>query len=86
MLATGAGANALAQVPDGLGDTRDRVVGLNLDIELEELPVVIERAIDRGIAGGGFLAQQFRELGFQEGETLVVSPRKARVFLQPQTA
>ena len=28
-------------------------------------------------------AQQFRELGFQEGETLVVSPRKARVFLQP---
>lgn len=31
-------------------------------------------------------AQQFRELGFQEGETLVVSPRKARVFLQPQAA
>jgi sulfate/thiosulfate transport system ATP-binding protein len=29
-------------------------------------------------------AQQFRELGFKEGETLVVSPRKARVFLQPQ--
>ena len=28
-------------------------------------------------------AQQFRELGFKEGETLVVSPRKARVFLQP---
>ncbi|MEY4979115.1 MAG: Sulfate/thiosulfate import ATP-binding protein CysA [Pseudomonadota bacterium] len=27
-------------------------------------------------------AQQFRELGLQEGETLVVSPRKARVFLQ----
>ena len=28
-------------------------------------------------------AQQFRDLGFKEGETLVVSPRKARVFLQP---
>jgi sulfate/thiosulfate transport system ATP-binding protein len=27
-------------------------------------------------------AQQFRDLGFKEGETLVVSPRKARVFLQ----
>lgn len=27
-------------------------------------------------------AQQFKALGFQEGETLVVSPRKARVFLQ----
>ena len=27
-------------------------------------------------------AQQFRSLGFTDGETLVVSPRKARVFLQ----
>jgi sulfate transport system ATP-binding protein len=27
-------------------------------------------------------AQQFRELGLREGETLLVSPRKARVFLQ----
>ena len=27
-------------------------------------------------------AQQFREMGFKDGETLVVSPRKARVFLQ----
>ena len=27
-------------------------------------------------------AQQFKVLGFQEGETLVVSPHKARVFLQ----
>ena len=31
-------------------------------------------------------AQQFKEMGFQEGETLVVSPRKARVFLHPQAA
>ena len=29
-------------------------------------------------------AERFRELGFQEGERLVVAPRKARVFLQPQ--
>ncbi len=28
-------------------------------------------------------AQQFHELALREGETLVVSPRKARVFLQP---
>ena len=28
-------------------------------------------------------AERFRELGFKEGEKLVVSPRKARVFLQP---
>jgi sulfate transport system ATP-binding protein len=29
-------------------------------------------------------AERFKELGFQEGDTLVVSPKKARVFLQPQ--
>ncbi|MCW8173815.1 sulfate/molybdate ABC transporter ATP-binding protein [Verminephrobacter aporrectodeae] len=28
-------------------------------------------------------AQQFREAGFREGETLVVTPRRARVFLDP---
>ncbi len=28
-------------------------------------------------------AERFRELGFKEGEKLVVSPKKARVFLQP---
>ncbi len=30
-------------------------------------------------------ADRFRELGFKEGDTLVVSPKKARVFLQPNT-
>ena len=29
-------------------------------------------------------AQKFREMGLQEGETLTLSPRKARVFLQPE--
>ena len=48
---------------DGLGDTGDGIVSFNLDIELEEFPVVIQRALDRGIAGGGLLAQQLRELG-----------------------
>ena len=27
-------------------------------------------------------AQQFRDLGFREGETLVVTPRRARVFVE----
>jgi len=27
-------------------------------------------------------AQQFREMGLREGETLVVTPRQARVFLE----
>ena len=31
-------------------------------------------------------AERFRELGFKEGDKLVVSPRKARVFLQPQAS
>lgn len=29
-----------------------------------------------------FPAQQFREMGFKEGETLVVTPRRARVFVE----
>ena len=29
-------------------------------------------------------ADRFKELGIQEGDTVVVAPRKARVFLQPQ--
>ena len=31
-------------------------------------------------------AERFRELGFAEGETLLVSPKKARVFLHPAAA
>ncbi|GLS16318.1 MULTISPECIES: sulfate/molybdate ABC transporter ATP-binding protein [Hydrogenophaga] len=31
-------------------------------------------------------AQEFHDQGFREGDTLVVSPRKARVFLAPETA
>jgi sulfate transport system ATP-binding protein len=27
-------------------------------------------------------AQQYRDMGFREGETLVVTPRRARVFLE----
>ena len=27
-------------------------------------------------------AQQYREMGFREGETLVVTPRRARVFVE----
>jgi sulfate transport system ATP-binding protein len=31
-------------------------------------------------------ADRFRDLGFRDGEVLVVSPRKARVFLEPEAA
>lgn len=31
-------------------------------------------------------AQQFRDLGLREGETLVLTPRKARVFLKVEGA
>ena len=31
-------------------------------------------------------AERFKELGFKEGDKLVVSPKKARVFLTPETA
>jgi sulfate transport system ATP-binding protein len=30
-------------------------------------------------------AQQFKDMGFREGETLVVTPRRARVFVENAT-
>jgi len=71
----------------GIVATLDRAVVVGPIARLELLPV------DAQAPGGHdpliearMSSDRFKELGFQEGDTLVVSPRKARVFLQPQTA
>jgi sulfate transport system ATP-binding protein len=65
----------------------DRAVVVGPIARLELLPV------DAQAPGGHdpliearMSSEQFKELGFKEGDTLVVSPKKARVFLQPQPA
>jgi sulfate/thiosulfate transport system ATP-binding protein len=65
----------------------DRAVVVGPIARLELLPV------DAQAPGGHdpliearMSSDRFKELGFQEGDTLVVSPKKARVFLQAQPA
>jgi sulfate transport system ATP-binding protein len=62
--------------------SRAIVVGPIARLELEPLDIHQPAGHDPLIEAQ-IPAQQFHELGFNEGETLVVSPRKARVFLQP---
>ena len=73
--------------PQGIVARLDRAIVVGPIARLELMPVdAAPRAGHDPLIEAQIPAQQFRELGFQEGETLVVSPRKARVFLQPQAA
>jgi sulfate transport system ATP-binding protein len=64
--------------------TRAIVVGPIARLEL--LPLEGTKEVDNSrtdsLIEAQIPAQQFRELGVKEGETLVVTPRKARVFLE----
>jgi len=71
--------------PQGIVARLDRAIVVGPIARLELMPVdVTHREGHDPLIEAQIPAQQFRDLGFQEGETLVVSPRKARVFLQPQ--
>ena len=57
----------------------DRAIVVGPIARLELVPVEGgQRVIEAQIA-----AQQFREQGLKEGETLLVTPRRARVFVEP---
>ena len=73
--------------PQGIVARLERAVVVGPIARLELMPVdAAPRQGHDPLIEAQIPAQQFREQGFQEGETLVVSPRKARVFLQPQAA
>jgi len=73
--------------PQGIVARLDRAIVVGPIARLELMPVdAAPRAGHDPLIEAQIPAQQFREQGFTEGETLVVSPRKARVFLQPQAA
>ena len=73
--------------PQGIVARLDRAIVVGPIARLELMPVdAAPRDGHDSLIEAQIPAQQFRELGFKEGETLVVSPRKARVFLQPQAA
>src|SRR3546814_754728 len=62
VLTTRSRANTFAQMPDGLGITRYRIFGLDLDVELVELPVVIQWTLARRITRDALLTEQLFKL------------------------
>jgi sulfate/thiosulfate transport system ATP-binding protein len=56
------------------------VVGPIARLELNRVDAT--QAVDNEVIEAQIPAQQFRDLGLREGETLVLTPRKARVFVQ----
>jgi len=72
---------------EGIVAKLDRAIVVGPIARLELIPVdAASREGHDPLIEAQIPAQQFHQLAFREGETLVVSPRKARVFLQPQAA
>jgi sulfate transport system ATP-binding protein len=64
----------------------ERAVVIGPIARLELMPVdAAPRNGHDPLIEGQIAAQQFHDLGIREGDTLLVTPRKARVFLQPET-
>jgi sulfate/thiosulfate transport system ATP-binding protein len=74
---------------DGIVVKLARAIVVGPVARLELLPADGTKAVDNAGADGIIEAQipapRFRELGFREGETLVVTPRRARVFVESAT-
>ena len=80
--ASGQGLDAAGR-PRGIVVRLDRAIVVGPIARLELVPVEeIEPAGKDSIIEAQIPAQQFAEMGFSEGETLVVTPRRARVFVE----
>ena len=70
----------------GIVATLSRAIVVGPIARLELIPVEGNQPTDNAnkdpIIEAQIPAQQFRDLGFKEGETLVVTPRRARVFVE----
>ncbi|MFC5497254.1 sulfate/molybdate ABC transporter ATP-binding protein [Caenimonas terrae] len=77
--------------PRGIVVKLDRAVVVGPIARLELIPVEATQQPGKdSIVEAQIPAQQYRDMGFREGETLVVTPRRARVFVEgaawtPQT-
>ncbi|MBH1978557.1 MAG: sulfate ABC transporter ATP-binding protein [Giesbergeria sp.] len=71
--------------PLGIVARLDRAIVVGPIARLELIPVVATKAADNAspeaLIEAHIPAQQYREMGFSEGDELVVTPRRARVFL-----
>ncbi|MBE7368332.1 sulfate/molybdate ABC transporter ATP-binding protein [Ramlibacter pallidus] len=83
------GALDAAGRPGGIVARLERAIVVGPVARLELLPAEGNKAVDnRGVDAiieAQIPAHQFREMGFREGETLVVTPRRARVFVDSAT-
>ncbi|MCW5222655.1 sulfate ABC transporter ATP-binding protein [Verminephrobacter aporrectodeae subsp. tuberculatae] len=83
----GAGLDAEGR-PRGIVVRLSRAIVVGPIARLELIPSTEPKLAENASPQGPLIeaqipAQQFREAGFREGETLVVTPRRARVFLDP---
>ena len=71
--------------PRGMVVTLTRALVIGPIARLELTPVDAHQAVDNtqdNLVEAQLPAQQFRELGVKEGDTLVVTPRRAKVFIE----
>ena len=82
--APGAGLDAQGR-PRGIVAQLSRAIVVGPVARLELIPTDDHQPADNAapeqLIEAQIPAQQFKEQGFKEGETLVVTPRQARVFL-----
>ena len=82
--AVGAGLDAQGR-PRGIVAQLSRAIVVGPIARLELIPVddakPADNAAPEALIEAQIPAQQFKEMGLREGETLVVTPRRARVFL-----
>jgi sulfate transport system ATP-binding protein len=83
--APGAGLDAAGR-PRGIVVQLARAIVVGPIARLELIPADDNQPADNAnkdpIIEAQIPAQQFRDMGFKEGETLVVTPRRARVFVE----
>jgi sulfate transport system ATP-binding protein len=86
--APGAGLDAQGR-PRGIVARLDRAIVVGPVARLELVPAdghkPAQNATADGLIEAQIPAQQFQEMGFREGEVLVVTPRRARVFVESAT-
>jgi len=72
--------------PRGIVAQQSRAIVVGPIARLELIPCAdnqpADNAVNDTVIEEQIPAQQFRDLGFREGETLVVTPRRARVFVE----
>jgi len=69
----------------GIAARLSRAIVVGPIARLELLPLDATPSAGNAVIEAQLPASQYRELGFAEGETLVLTPRKARVFVEGKT-